>query len=439
LTEHNLSENYIAPKIYLNRCKLNVEYSKDNGTKNPIATEAFVMYADAADFSRLMTLLTKVSSLRNPINDDDPFFIPLALKFQNPAKFGRYVSKQNTFLNQHRNISIVGGILEAMDYSDKDELSLYDMIKKLPGVYRCDQNRRTHDLGKWNISCNLEHHTAICTWIDTHMVEIWKTIPIELSPVTTFPKPESLSKGRRAQSGTSVASGLADASPVAAYIDSLEKNLVIDTNEAAAHSSRNPWKAIVPVEDVSYLFTLTAFPKLANENTTSTTADETSAAGRGQATAVSAITEGFVSSAVKTSISALDEHRKTESANFTERLHHLEDRLQGITGTINSVSEKTTDAVILRLTKPDGLITQQNGLITQQNKQLTEQFATMTKMYRLLETATDNLETMTTDRNSDRYHEQNILVTGQARSPRERETTTDDAADNDCSSPDRTK
>jgi hypothetical protein len=138
------------------------------------------MYANGADFSRSMTLLTQVSPLRNPINADDPFFIPLALKFQNPAKFGRYyyVSKQNTFLNQHRNIAIVGVVPEAIDYSVKDELSLYDMIKQLPDVYRCEPNRRTHDLGKWNISCNLEHHTDICTWIDTHMVEIWKTIPI---------------------------------------------------------------------------------------------------------------------------------------------------------------------------------------------------------------------------------------------------------------------
>jgi hypothetical protein len=288
LTDHNLFDNYIAPKIYLNQCKLNAKYSDNDGTTTPIATEALVMYADADDFSRLMTLLTQESSLRNPINDDDPFFIPLALNFQNPAKFGRYVSKQNTFFNQHRNIAIVGVVPEAMDYSDKDELSLYDMIKQLPGVYRSDPNRRTHDLRKWNISCNLEHHTGICTWIDTHMVEIWKTIPIELPPVNTFSEPERLLKGRRAQSGTSFASGLTDASPVAAYMDSLEKNLAIDTNEAATHSSRNPWKPTVPVEDVSYSFTLTAFPKLANENYTTTTADETSIAGRGQATAVSA-------------------------------------------------------------------------------------------------------------------------------------------------------
>jgi hypothetical protein len=172
------------------------------------------------------------------------------------------------------------------------------------------------------------------------MVEIWKTIPIELSPVNPFPKPEQLSKGRCAQSGKSIATGLTDASPVAAYMDSLEKNLAIDTSEATTHWSRNPWKPTVPVEDVSYSFTLTAFPKPTNENPTITIADETSIAGRGQATAVSAITEGFVSSAVKTSISALEELRKTESAKFIDRLNHLEDRLQGITDTINSLSEK---------------------------------------------------------------------------------------------------
>jgi uncharacterized protein (DUF342 family) len=104
------------------------------------------------------------------------------------------------------------------------------------------------------------------------------------------------------------------------------------------------------------------------------TADETSVAGSvtGKATAVSAFTEGFVSSAVKTSISARDERRKSESANFTERLNNLEDRLQGITDTINSLSDKMTDAVILCWTKP-------YGLITQQTKELPEQSATMTQ------------------------------------------------------------
>jgi hypothetical protein len=172
LTEHNFSENYTAPEIYLNRCKLNTEYSNNDGTKNPTVTEALVMYPDSADLARSMTLLTQVSPLRTPIHAEDPFFIRSALKVQNPAKFGRYTSKQNNFLNQHRNIVIVGVVLEAMDYRDKDELSLYDMIQQLLGVYRCDLSRRTHDLGKWNISCNLEHHTDICTWIDTHMVEI---------------------------------------------------------------------------------------------------------------------------------------------------------------------------------------------------------------------------------------------------------------------------
>jgi uncharacterized protein (DUF342 family) len=198
----------------------------------------------------------------------------------------------------------------------------------------------------------------------------------------------------------SVASGLTDASPVAAYMDSLEKHIMTDTNTAATHFSRNPWKTTVPVEDVSYSFTLNAFPKVATETNTATTADETSVAGRDtcQATAVSAITEGFASSAVKTSISALDEHRKTESVNCTEPLNNLEDRLQGITDTINSLPAKMTDAVILRLTKPDGLITQQtkqltkqSATMTQQNKQLTEQSATMTKMYRMLEALTNNL------------------------------------------------
>jgi hypothetical protein len=74
----------------------------------------------------------------------------------------------------------VGIVPEAMDYNDSGELGLYDSIKKLPGVYRCDLNRRTHDLGKWNIWCQLEKHADICTWIDESIVTIWKKFQLEL-------------------------------------------------------------------------------------------------------------------------------------------------------------------------------------------------------------------------------------------------------------------
>jgi hypothetical protein len=76
LTEHNLPEKYNAPEIYLNRSKLNAEYRNPDGTTTPIATEAFVMYANAEDFPRLMALInTQISSLHNPLKQDDPIFI----------------------------------------------------------------------------------------------------------------------------------------------------------------------------------------------------------------------------------------------------------------------------------------------------------------------------------------------------------------------------
>jgi hypothetical protein len=58
----------------------------------------------------------------------------------------------------------------------------------------------------------------------------------------------------------------------------------------------------------------------------------------------------------KTSISALDEQQKTEPVTFADHLNTLEDRLQSITDNANSLSEKLTDAIIIRLTKPDGLL-----------------------------------------------------------------------------------
>jgi hypothetical protein len=59
----------------------------------------------------------------------------------------------------------------------------------LPGVTRCDPCRRTPDLGKWNISCSKGNHTEVCNWLDTHLVNLWKTIQAkdDLPTIGPFP------------------------------------------------------------------------------------------------------------------------------------------------------------------------------------------------------------------------------------------------------------
>jgi hypothetical protein len=110
-----------------------------------------------------------------------------------------------------------------MDANTVTGANLWTSIKSLPGVYGCDPCRRTHDLGKWNISCSADSHTAIGEWIDTNMVNIWNSIPTQatLPKIGPFLIPERLSKGRCVSSSSSVASGLTDASPIDDYLKHL--------------------------------------------------------------------------------------------------------------------------------------------------------------------------------------------------------------------------
>jgi hypothetical protein len=190
-------------------------------------------------------------------------FIPLAAKYHTPAKFGECVARHNAFLNDHRNIAIVGLAPDAMDSPNATEKAIWASIRELPGVYRCDPCRRTSDLGKWNISCSLAHHPAICAWIDHHLVALWESIPNKdnIAKIDTFPTPERLSKGRRITSASSIASGLTDTSPIADYFRKLESNLPLK-NLPTTTTFRNAWNHTLPVDDIVYSFNTTDFPTL---------------------------------------------------------------------------------------------------------------------------------------------------------------------------------
>jgi hypothetical protein len=255
LKQLNLAPDYTDPDIYLERRrKLSTQFHAPNGTTSLIDTEALVMYADSDDFARSVALLTRISTFKTPLTSSAPMFISMELEYKNPKQFGYYIAKQNDFLNNNWIIAIVGVVPDAMDYKDIGELDLYSCIENLPGVYRW-----TPDLGKRNISCNSNHHQAICNWVDQHIVAIWQTTPLDLPEIATFSTPERLSKGRRAQgSSLSVASGLTDASPAADYMKTPESKF--DAANGVSKTTRNPWTQSVPLEDVSYSFAAAAFP-----------------------------------------------------------------------------------------------------------------------------------------------------------------------------------
>jgi hypothetical protein len=96
--------------------------------------------------------LTRISSFRAPKSASDHMYIPLAAKYHTPEKFGQYVARHNEFLNDHRNVSIVGIVPDAMAACTVTGANLWTSIRSLTGIFRCNPCWRTPDPDKRHIS-----------------------------------------------------------------------------------------------------------------------------------------------------------------------------------------------------------------------------------------------------------------------------------------------
>jgi hypothetical protein len=323
-------------------------------------------YADATDFHRSMVMMTWISSFKNPSTSKSPIFIPLALKESDPTRFRYYIAQQNTFLQEHRNISIVGVVPEVMDSENSAGQTLWSGIRKLPRVFRCDPCARTPDLGKWNISSAVWHNADIKSWLTANLPKFFSLASSTTPTSRTFPVPEILSKDRRGSASMSLASGLTDSSPLDNNMRSLDSSFAL-TNPLPM-VTRKAWTQQVLTEAVDYSFNLTQFPNLpkdktSNSDTTRTTIAEThtvvSAQNPATATAVSAITEDFVSTAVRTRMTEFESAWQSQNDDFQKHLNALEDTVASIGSTVDSISSKMANDVLNLLTAPIGILTKQ--------------------------------------------------------------------------------
>jgi hypothetical protein len=386
--KYDIPKDYSPPNMYLARGRISGHYNAisaagANATTTPIDTDALLTYADATDAHRSMIMLTMISSFKNPTTPKSPMFIPLALKKSDPTKFGYYIAQQNTFLQEHRNIAIVGVVPEVMDLENSAGQTLWSEVRKLPGVFRCDPCARTSDLGKWNISSALEHNADIKSWLEANLPKFFSLASPDTPTISIFPAPEILSKDRRG-TAMSVASGLTDASPLNDYMRSLDSSFALTTPPPLV--SRKAWTPQVPIEAVDYSFNLTQFPHLPKDknfhsDTTRTTTAETqadvSAHNPATATAVSAITEDFVSTAVRTRMTEFEDARQSQNAEFQTRLNNLEDTIASISSTVDSISSKMAGDVLTLLTAP-------NGILTIQEQKLDAQHETINRLMAML-------------------------------------------------------
>jgi hypothetical protein len=86
IAKFRLPSQYTKVDIYLRRRKIHAQYTVD-GASQSIDTDAFMTYVPKDIAEPAIIHLTKISSLINAKNADDPMYTPLAAKYHTPKTF----------------------------------------------------------------------------------------------------------------------------------------------------------------------------------------------------------------------------------------------------------------------------------------------------------------------------------------------------------------
>jgi hypothetical protein len=135
-----------------------------------------------------------------------PFqLVPRDFKFNHPAIYRNILNKQNHYLENHRNIAVVAIPTHVMEHclTDRDGKTwntLKDAILSVNGVTHVHACKRTLDLGKWNISTNIDEWAHVKTWLDVNLNKLFRRIPVstrnKYPEYADFAKPTRLHANR---------------------------------------------------------------------------------------------------------------------------------------------------------------------------------------------------------------------------------------------------
>jgi hypothetical protein len=126
-------------------------------------------------------------------------FVPYSLKHESQDIYRSVLRTQNNYLSEHRNIPLAGTTIRQMH-----EIVMWGQIKQTPhevlsalkGATQVDTTIRTHDLGKFNLSCTADSYVDIVKWLDTKLTSLFAdTTPDSTLDDTPFPLPVRMSRG----------------------------------------------------------------------------------------------------------------------------------------------------------------------------------------------------------------------------------------------------
>jgi hypothetical protein len=278
------------------------------------------------------------------VETDHMNYIPISLKRDEPALFGKYLCLQNEYLENHRNVSIAGISPEAMDYSqiysngnyDEDEpeaepTTLWNHLLTSPGVIRIDSCNRTPDLGKWNVSTTKTDYLRLTEWLDEHLESIFHNLPAAIKSTCTFndfPVPRRLSRNPTQPSRS-------QAHHTSSYTQILA-NRIAPTSPA--NVVRTAWRPFQPVVDVSYAFDEQSFPHMKpTENETKSTATTSH---------LSSLSENAIQNAINTETTKLKAVSKLREIAIDIRIQNLE-------ATLNNLTTNIVSQIYAKMSGPD--------------------------------------------------------------------------------------
>ena len=363
LTALNIPNDGRHPDVFVSPGKI-----KGNYQNEAISSNVVYLQAERCDVELLRTCV------ENFFEDHHMVFVPSTLKHENPDLFGAYLCHQNEFLENNRNIAIVGLSTEAMDHEENpassmdEELphetatALWVVLQNLPGVQRINSCRRTFDLGKWNLTTTKEHYPTVTAWIDENLSGLFSQLPADIqaqSIFTEFPVPRRLTRHSRT-STRSISNGT-----VSSYNQSLATRL--STSSKVSVVQRSAWRPHQPVVDISYAFDYQEFPPMATKQDTDTKSTAS----------LSHFSNSLSEQALKDAINSETEKLRVESTqrddDMDTRIKSLEDKLTSLTAAIvGEIFRKMTGEGSPFVTKTilDEKLDQQFALIEKLSRQI---------------------------------------------------------------------
>jgi hypothetical protein len=166
----------------------------------------------ARDNAQLTKFLFETSS-NLPVRNLE--IVPRDFKFNHHNIYGQILNKQNAYLSKHHNIAIVAIPAHAMHHAITDQdgktwKTIKDAILAVDGVTHVHACKRTQELGKRNISTNVESWDKVKNWINGHLNKLYHHIPVatrnRYQEYPDFDKPERLHANRTVKHTTNTTS-----------------------------------------------------------------------------------------------------------------------------------------------------------------------------------------------------------------------------------------